>query len=366
MSEFPKIHTAEWYREQGKLLFFHNGGDEEIRSQGLQYLIKASDMDDTEASYIVATLVLKKILKPGVGDPEEFALMLLCRLADRGDVSSRKLLNSICETKYESAGFRRADNTGSGELTDFEGKPIRINCSGLLTPIDAELLFADGKNILRLSANISFLYSEELPNRQLFEKAVFDGIAEWQGEYTVFGGQALTVELELTDEQRVFDNIMVIPLTKGVRDNIRAIGNEAQKKRTKDVLENKRSFAFAGLKWSVRSRKIIYVQSKDDVFSDYDEIKAVAKHEFGHALGLGDLYCSPVDDLGGVEKGKYRELDSYYVSDKIYNLVMCDHHGPVSNNDIEMLLLAFRDNEAQLYQPSSFKGRISEALGRGN
>lgn len=70
--------------------------------------------------------------------------------------------------------------------------------------------------------------------------------------------------------------------------------------------------------------------------------------------------------LAGVDKGTYYELDGYYMIDKFYNLVMCDHHGPISNNDVEMVLLAFRENKAQLYQPSKFKGKISNALGKGN
>ena len=92
----------------------------------------------------------------------------------------------------------------------------------------------------------------------------------------------------------------------------------------------------------------------------------VTKHEFGHALGLGDLYASAVDSLSGVEKGTYAELDSYVINDKFYNLVMCDHHGPISNNDIEMVILAFRENKMQLFQPSRLKGKISSALGKGN
>lgn len=92
----------------------------------------------------------------------------------------------------------------------------------------------------------------------------------------------------------------------------------------------------------------------------------MAKHEFGHALGLGDLYASAVDSLSGVEKGTYAELDSYVINDKFYNLVMCDHHGPISNNDIEMVVLAFRENKMQLFQLGRLKGKISSALGKGN
>ena len=92
----------------------------------------------------------------------------------------------------------------------------------------------------------------------------------------------------------------------------------------------------------------------------------VAKHEFGHALGIGDLYRCVDDSLFGVETGTYTELDSYAISNMNYNLVMCDHHGPISNNDIEMIILAFRENKFQLFQNGKIKGKISSALGKGN
>ena len=45
---------------------------------------------------------------------------------------------------------------------------------------------------------------------------------------------------------------------------------------------------------------------------------------------------------------------------------MCDHHGPISNNDIEMVILAFRENKMQLFQKQKSKDKESEALGKGN
>lgn len=59
-------------------------------------------------------------------------------------------------------------------------------------------------------------------------------------------------------------------------------------------------------------------------------------------------------------------LDGYYISNNYYNLVMCDNKGPISNNDIEMIVLAFQNNEEQLYQKKGAADKISQALGRGN
>jgi len=59
--------------------------------------------------------------------------------------------------------------------------------------------------------------------------------------------------------------------------------------------------------------------------------------------------------------------DGEIVSNKNYNLVMSDHHGIISNNDIEMVVLAFSNDEVQLFQEDPrHKGTISKALGRGN
>ena len=69
---------------------------------------------------------------------------------------------------------------------------------------------------------------------------------------------------------------------------------------------------------------MIIIASEDNKFYDYNEIKNVAKHEFGHALGLGDLYASEPDGLDGVDQGTYYELDGYYISNKNYAVFFCN------------------------------------------
>ena len=110
------------------------------------------------------------------------------------------------------------------------------------------------------------------------------------------------------------------------------------------------------------------MEKKNKNYLTGKEIRAIAKHEFGHILGLGDLYQSDSDSLEGVAEGQFAELDSYSLGKRFYNLVMCDHHGPVSNNDVEMVILAFRDNRGQEFQVGRYKRQknISEALGKGN
>ena len=364
--------APEQMRELGKAIYLDDRMTEEERANGLQLIINAHRKGDMEATYIISRLVLSGTIKfAGSSNNEEYAMTLLYKAADRGYVPARVFLNDYCETRYRSmVTDNLPDDKKTGRLVDFEGKPIRIKREGLFTPIDAVLEYEDGCNVLTLSTNIRFVYTQDMDNKELFEEAVISGILSWQGEYEVFGGQKLSVRVKITTDNNLFDNVLVVPVSELIKEDSRQFAKAAitdnHKKNLKIVSDTSRSLATIGIKWSVTSRKLIYIQSEDGKFEDYEEIRHVAKHEFGHALGLGDLYESREDSYPGVPEGTYRELDGYLISDRFYNLVMCDHHGPISNNDIEMIVLAFSENEMQHYQKSKNKVKISSALGKGN
>ncbi|MGN0114788.1 MAG: hypothetical protein ACI396_05635 [Acutalibacteraceae bacterium] len=367
-------NNPEACREEGKRLYFDAERTAEEHSLGFRLLDNAVKLYDPEARYIFGRLLVEKRLSVTEGDSVEHGLYLLCYAANHGFAPARAFLNKYCNDDYAAnVGSRLAKTALTDKpLTGFDGKKIRLKKSGIMTPIDAKLEFIDGVNVLTLSANIEFYVDEsEVSDPKKFYNAIFEGFKDWAGDYEVFGGQKLKVVVELTTEDRLFDNVIVIPMTRELNSQVVDIwnkfGTEKIKKRVDNTIGSKRSMAAFGVrKWSVKSRKIIFIQSENDRFDDYDEIRHVAKHEFGHALGLGDLYKSAVDGLEGVDKGSYKEMDSYYITDNFYNLVMCDHHGIISNNDIEMVVLAFSQNRLQKYQPSKLKGKISQALGRGN
>ena len=365
-------YSPEQLRELGKAYMYNHENDLEKRKQGIDLIIKARWMKDPEASYIVGSLILDGILNADVEDKEAYALRLICFAARKGCVQARAFLNSYCDGRYQKVSKSRPRIESKGGLVDFKGKAIRINRKGIFTPIDAVLENKDGKNILTLSTNIRFFYIDQIENAKEFEHAVIKGLLAWEGEYEVFGGQKVTVNIQFTKCDNLFDNLWVIPVGATVASSIQSVNNAIntgkRKERIDGIVKDKRSFATMGLgsRWSVNSRKSIYIQSADGKFDDYEEIMHLTKHEFGHALGLGDLYESSIDSLKGVSKGTFEELDSYVIDGKYYNLVMCDHHGPISNNDIEMVILAFRKNKMQLYQPRRFKKKISSALGKGN
>jgi TPR repeat protein len=353
--------------KMGKEMYFDRAADKETRNKGIKYIVKAVNQKDAEAMCVMGKLLLDGALTIKGKDSEEQGKLYLWLAANKGHAEARVLLNQYCQQKDKSAVV----SDEGGPLRDFQGNVMKIDRKGIRTPVDAVLKYENGENIFALSANINFLNTRDVcEDAEKLENAVFEGLKCWQGEYVVFGGQKLKVTLTLTKENRLYDNVDILFMDKKLKDSVKKayanLGMEAAADRFDRFADSGRSaFVSRGRRWSATSRKQIIIQNSTEDFSNFDEVKNVAKHEFGHVLGLGDLYRSEIDRLEGVDKGTYEELDDYYIVNKVYNLVMSDERGIISNNDIEMVLLAFSENCMQCYQPRG-KMQISEVLGKGN
>ena len=366
--------NARFLYESGIVKYLDPETSDEETSDAIKSIILASNLGNADAQYFVGAKVLSGEINLKKKNPEEYALKLLKSAANSGNMNARCLLNAYCVKRDQDREIKYSPYGTEGPLRDFDGKLIKINRTGIKTPVDAVLSYENGVNTLKLSLNVLFCdaYDELGGLEEMYQKAVLEGIRSWAGRYEVFGGQKLNVEISVSTETHVYDMVDIVYMGPKMREAVRKVSkispNKANRENLESTLRDDRSFAISGVfKWSVNSRKNIYMNLSEKDLHDPYEIKCVAKHEFGHVLGLGDLYYEP-GKLEGVAKGKYSELDSYLISDKNYNLVMDDHHGVISNNDIEMIVLAFSENRAQLYQPT--KGirnkKISEALGKGN
>ena len=365
------IKTPREYYEEGAGLYFAEDATEEAKAEGFALIKKASMNKYPAAMYTYGILLVSGREGADIPDRVDRGMGYIWSAERMGIKRGRKFLNDYCTARYNASFARKLQPIPPMPLVGFDGKRINLKKESRLTPIDIRLDYINGKNILVIGVNLDFVCTEtELPDETGFYTAIMRGIKDWEGEYTVFGGQKVTVKINISTESRLFDKIFIMPVTEDVSATATKmagfIGGE-RKEKIDSMMKYRRSMAGIGIKkWTIRSRKMIFVQSRNGRFDDMDEIRAVARHEFGHVLGLGDLYPSKSDGYPGVVKGTARELDAYYINNKFYNLVMCDEYGMISNNDIEMVIMAFVNNEMQNYQPSPLGKNISKALGKGN
>lgn len=371
--QLQKEQAAE-KREYARACLLNARGNKEKFREGLTALQEACKLGDPEAIFVMAKLTLDGYLTPTKESREQRGMKLLFQASEMGSLQARVMLNEICQKRYEQDFKLVKDRaTQPHPLVDFEGKPIVIQRTGLFTPIDAVLEFKEEKNILTFKCNLNFMNLYAAHDEERFKEAVVKGIKAWEGEYQVFGGQQLTVKIEVTTEQRLLDNVHIYLMNEEGRrlmgdtgQVLGKLGQDGAQSLMENLAAKQTSFVTIGKKWSVKSKKIIFITLNDAEEAAYEEITGVATHEFGHALGLGDLYRDPQAGMTGVSQGAYAELDDYHVADNCYQLAMASHHGVVSNNDIEMIVLAFSENVRQNYQPDRWGNTVSKALGKGN
>ena len=252
-------------------------------------------------------------------------------------------------------------------IIGFNNKPLKIKKTGKIYPVDVELKNENGIDALYISTKAKFVecISDEY-NLDEWKQAVLQGFCDWSGNYEVFGRQALEVRVSAVETDRLIDSIIVTTFDQEFSDELRDTYGRLKLDKAEKLVEEGRSFATAGfpvIGWKSYLPRFVYMLP--DTLNNLDYARIVAKHEFGHVLGLGDLYKDLAHGLCGVEGATYKDIEKYYLGDSYFDMVMCNN-SPVRNNDIEMVLLAFQTNSFQNYQKVKEKDKISEALGKGN
>ena len=380
--QYPDLENDfEQMKDAARRLYFRKDTTKAERKKAFMLLDKPFKSGDYEAYYLIGRILIdgefnyldKNKKKLG----KEYGWSLILESAVNSYEPAKHFLDTVTDNEYKK---RFADNqvlfkNPYGPLKDFDGKEIKINRKGVFTPVDAVLEYKNGQNILKFSLNVKFLYfDDEISDKEikLFKRSALEGIKQWEGDYSVFGGQKVKVKIDVTTEDRNFDNVTIIvgsDTIKEVMDDMSGFYKKVPGGKKKAMLfDNASALAtHSVLGWSVTSRKkILCLPGKSGKFDDPDYVMHTIKHEFGHVLGLGDLYSFEGVGLKGVDKGEYSELDAYKIPGYDYHLVMSDAIGPISNNDIEMVILAFSENRMQVYQEQDFVKKVSEALGKGD
>lgn len=362
--------TAEALFQAACDMYFAPGADAAARRLSLDRFRQAASMQHPEAMFLFGRIILsdRELGLYNIKRNEETAWKCIFDAAAFGSISAKHFMDQICKARYEEA-FPRQEKAIPGPLKDFDGDVIRIRRRGLLTPVDAVLEYKNGENILSLHADLYFdgLEKMEDPDKEKsFRQAVISGFREWEGSYEVFGGQHVRITTAFTENQNTFDRVRIIA---GDREMDEMITDAFKKVPWADpsVYENSAAVTSLGIrKWTAFSRKVILFRHAAALAVNPERLKHLAKHEFGHVLGLGDLYQSAAHGLEGAGSSGFAELESYEIIPKKFNLVMDNAVGPISNNDIEMVILALSENRLQSYQPDRINQFVSRALGRGN
>lgn len=250
-----------------------------------------------------------------------------------------------------------------GVIEDFHGNAIVLPYRDPeKNSISANLKYDTTVPELHIVVNVTFLgwggKNEKRTSMDRHEleyktKVVIAGFKKWEGDYKVFGGYPIKVFVEV-NEVDTGDGALTVHLVNNLDEALTWGGDRL-------------------LGWKCKNG---IIADKFMVIGRHDV--DVYKHEFGHALGLGDAYeghyIKGLYDMDGVDTSLYPDLDSYPKnSDGSPDMVM-NNDEPVRDNDIEMVLLAFSTGKRQNYQKESDDnlkwisgtGEISEALGRGN
>ena len=317
----------------------------------------AAGKDDPEAMFLYGKLMVDGLVPTRGGSFKYMGRKYLYEAALEGHEKARKCLDNNCEIEYLKQFVFDKPMPAPAPLRDNDNWRISLKHTRKDMPVSAQLEFNGSINILRLKVRVNASAVEKnSEDEKEFRAVVTAGFQQWEMACSVFGNQTLLVhvDVEFTEDEKT--SVCIRPmLAYGQKMKLLPLVTDLTETLAQARAEGRHSVTiFNKKKWSLSGGKTIYLDnSTSDIFDNETIMKAI-KYEFGHILGLGDIKNIP--------KGTYMDLDPYYIDDGVYDLVMCGKDGIISNNDIEMVLLALSEDKLQEYCGEN----VSKALGRGN
>ena len=328
------------------------------RVKAYKFIKWAAEKGDSEAMYELGRIMVEGNMPMNGGKFDSQGRELIYKAANKGYKPAEEYLSGLCRLRYTYDVFMKTPVPKSAPLRDGDGWKITINHKPH-HPVSARLEYrpmTGNELIITVNAYIG-MEKIHMDDKEQFEKAVIDGFKAWEGFYNVFGNQLLQVTVEVNIKDKPDYAVCIFPLQPFIVRPMRFITpvNEQSEERARAIIDGKKSIMqHRGTRWLKRIQKTIYINDLGETPYDNEQVTKAVRYEFGHVLGLGEF--------GVIPYGTYKDLDPYYVNNGVYNLVMCGREGMISDNDIEMVILALVTGEKQEYQGE----KVSKALGRDN
>jgi len=189
---------------------------------------------------------------------------------------------------------------------------------------------------------------------------ILSGFRSWKGTYPLESGEMLNVQVFLRETKRRGGSLPVLLLDRGTLRGAEVFAGKGKLGRKIRRGLRTPGFAFTGLRpqsWRPWKNGPVGIRTDMEKFP----VEEIARHEFGHVLGLGDLYRDPLLGLMGIAGKAAERFLPFRREDGRYHAVM-DDNGPVTPLDAEMMLLAQCGGRMQLYQKKSGRGDVSVLL----
>lgn len=315
----------------------------------------AAEKEDAEAMYLLGKL-LEDGFVPFVNGAKPSGRKYLYEASLEGYEEAKACLDRICRKQYYEDITKDKEIPEPHPLTDSDGWMFAIKERKNRSGVTSKLVYDRGINILYIKVRVNMVIDQSCAeDMEMLKMSVENGFKSWAGLFQVFGNQLIEVKVNVEFTEDTIGAVAIrqmLPVDKRLRFLPLVTPTTEAIARARG--EGKYSVTlFDRKKWSRSCKKTVYLDNSMGVL-DCKKVQKAIMHEAGHIFGLGDLE--------NVAWKTYQELDPYWIYDDKYNLVMSRNGGLVSNNDIEMMLLAFDKNMVQDYHGEN----TSKALGRGN